>query len=612
MWEVDINNIAGIRSGSTSITPGLNIVQASNFQGKSSFIAALQTVMGATGHYGDHPLTEGADTGSVTLRTDTDTYEVSISRERGANSLSGTPYLTDENDQLCARLFAFLGEDNPIRTAVRNGDDITEFLQEPLNIEEIDRQISDLKDERRDVEKALTQAERAAENLPSAQESVTQVKNELEELRAKKAELEDAAQETDEVDDLSDELSERRSTLQTHTEAIQSKENRLEDLESRLEAAQTKLEDLDEPQEVETLAELDEKQERIDALSAKIDLFERLHRANKAILDDGDIDALTDVERTISGDEIECWVCGSTTPREEMEARIDRIDERVSDLQEQQQQLITEVEEHQQRKREAEEQQRKYEDTKETIGTLKEKIRNVQSELDNHRRKKEFVQAEVDELEMKIAEAQHEYNEQLADVKTKIRTAERKLEAKQEQLDEFEAKKASLEGLRESKAELTDEIKALREEKTETQRAIADEFDAAISDIIDRYAPGFESARFDVKTNKNGDVEKFDLIIARDGRETTVDALSEGEVELIGVAVALAGYRVYDVGDRVPLILIDGISQLASEHLQQLTDYLEDAADVLVTTAYPEASGFDGEMISPEEWEIVSHESASA
>jgi hypothetical protein len=46
----------------------------------------------------------------------------------------------------CARLFAFLGEDNPVRAAVRNGDDDrpSELLQNPLDIEDIDRRIDRL------------------------------------------------------------------------------------------------------------------------------------------------------------------------------------------------------------------------------------------------------------------------------------------------------------------------------------------------------------------------------------------------------------------------------------------------------------------------------------
>jgi len=78
----------------------------------------------------------------------------------------------------------------------------------------------------------------------------------------------------------------------------------------------------------------------------------------------------------------------------------------------------------------------------------------------------------------------------------------------------------------------------------------------------------------------------------------------------VGVIVAVAGYRTFDVADRVPVILLDGISQLSAANLRSLTEYLSDAAEVLVTTAYPEAGTFDGNHISPDQWDTVSDEEA--
>jgi len=150
MWNVTVTNIGGIRSGSTTIEDGLNVIQASNFRGKSSFIAALRTAIGTTGQYDSHPLTEGTQEGKVTLETAHNRYEVQLKRiSQGTVQRSGTMYLTDETDQICTRLFACLDEANPIRKAVRNGEDLTELLQAPLNIEDIDAQIAALKDEQR-------------------------------------------------------------------------------------------------------------------------------------------------------------------------------------------------------------------------------------------------------------------------------------------------------------------------------------------------------------------------------------------------------------------------------------------------------------------------------
>lgn len=72
MWKLKIRNIAGIKSAETTIEPGTNAVQASNWQGKSSLIAAVKTVMGSGTR-----LTDGESAGKVELETDEgETYRV--------------------------------------------------------------------------------------------------------------------------------------------------------------------------------------------------------------------------------------------------------------------------------------------------------------------------------------------------------------------------------------------------------------------------------------------------------------------------------------------------------------------------------------------------------
>lgn len=606
MWNLEIENIGGIRAGSTMIDDGLNVVQASNFQGKSSLIAAIQTVMGATGHYEAHPLTEGAGTGSVSLETEEDTYNVMIERESYRSySRNGNPYLTDETDQKTARLFAFLGENNPVRTAVRNGEDLTEYLQEPLNIDEIDRQIEDLVEERQQLRIELEQAEKAAERIPKVQETVTQLEKELEELRGEKDELEDVSQAKEEADELSDELSTQQSNLETVEREIDRLQSGIESKEEELEAKQEELDALEVP-EIPELSDIDAKQDRISSLEADISLFEELYRANKNVLESADLDTLTSVERTLSGDELECWVCGEPAPKDEMESRIERIDERVSALREEKQDLETEIDEFEQQKREAEQKHQRRDRLEERIGSLRQEIDEKKADLQQAQKRRDNLQSTVEDLEEELANVEEEYSEKLTDLKTEIRNRERQLEKQQDELEDLKDRKYDLENLQQTEEELNDQIEELRRQKTETQHQLRDEFETAIDDIIARFSPGFEKARLDAKTNQEGEIEEFELIIAREGRETTVDALSEGEVELIGVAAALAGYRVYDVDTLVPCILIDGISQLASEHLRGLVEYLEDTADILVTTAYPEAGEFNGQIISPDSWTVVS------
>jgi DNA repair exonuclease SbcCD ATPase subunit len=608
MKSVTIENIAGIRSGSATIMPGLNIVQASNFQGKSSFMASIQTVMGSTGHYTDHLLTEGEDSGSVVLQTDSNSYEVTISRERNnRKARSGTPYLSDKTDRVCARLFAFLGEDNPIRKAVRNGEDLTEYLQAPLDIENIDAQIRTIKQELNAVENQISDAEEAASELPSVQEEVTQLENELEDLREYRDELQTESVDNQRKDDLSDQLSSAKSNLRNVTNKIRQLENQIERKTERKEEKQAKLDDLEVPAEISESIDIDLKQQRINELNDHIQLVEDLYHANRNMLEDGDLDLITEVTRTVSGDDITCWLCGETAMKGELKANIDDLRETLTQLRTDKNSLKDDITEFEQKQRAIKQKRKQKGQLDQEIKQLSAALQDRKGELQNYTSKKENLEKEVQELVDKVEQTESQYNEELTDVKTEIRTKEAKLERARERLNKLDEQKDDLEALYERRDEYRDEIKSLRNRKTNTQYELKDEFDAAINDIIDRFAPGFDHAHFDIKTDVQGEIEGFELNIARSGQTTTVDALSEGEVELIGVAVALAGYRVYDVDERTPIILIDGISQLASEHLRSLIEYLEDTTEILITTAYPEAGEFDAHIISPNEWDVVSN-----
>lgn len=606
MWELDIENVAGIRTGETTITDGLNVVQASNFRGKSSLIAAIRTVMGTTGRYEPHPLTEGESSGAVRLETSTGTYEVSLDRESGAVTRTGSPFLTDETDQACARLFAFLGESNPIRAAVRNGEDITPYLQEPLDVEKIDQQIRSLQRTRSELETEIADAQRATDRLPSIQEEITQLEGDIAELEEKREELaeEDAAKQR--ADTLSDRLSGKRGDLESTRARIRQLENRIERKTERIDEKRKKRENLDVPDEDGENGAVEEKDERLTELTDRINLLEDLYRANQRIIEEGDLDFVTDIERALSGDEVECWVCGQRASRDTLESRVEELGTRLAALRNEREQLQSEIETLQQRRREVREKRQERERLDRSIQQLQTDIEELTGQLERAREREEKLESEIGDLEAQVEDAADEYNEELTDIKTELRTRERELERKRDTREQLEEQKAALVSLREERGDLQEEIDRLRRRKTEIQYELKDEFDSAMADIIDRFAPGFDGAHLDVKTDATGEIESFDLRIAREGRQTSVDALSEGEVELIGVVVALAGFRAFDVDERVPVILIDGISQLASEHLRKLIGYLADASGILVTTAYPEAGEFDGQTISPDAWDVVS------
>jgi len=608
MWEFAITNIAGIRSADVRVEAGLNIVQASNFTGKSSFVKAIQTVVGTSGMYGKaHPLTEGTDRGTVTLDTPEDTYEVQLERTGpGTVTQSGTPMLTDETDRTCARLFAFLGENNPIRARVRNEGDITPLLQAPLDIESIDERIASLRQERAVTDRRLREAEQAVSNLPAVKSAIETLEREITELEDRRDELTQAAVETASAgNEADDKLSTCRSQLRTTKKTISRLDAQIERTEERLESKQSELADLDIPSEPDVTSGISAKEDRIETLALRIELLDGLHRANSRVLQADELELVSDVERNLVADEVGCWVCGETTSEDTIRAKLDKIQAKLQSLRDEKATLeddISEIEAEQER---IQQKRRTRTQLQETIGEHKARLDELRGDIEQARARKSELEQEVAELEATVAQEELAANEELTDVKAKLQTKQDEIAKQRTRLREREETKGEAETLAARKAELDSEIEELQHRKTETQWELKEQFDTAIADVVGRFAPGFDGAHLSVKTDEENKFEQFELVIARDGRETELSTLSEGEQELVGIMVALAGHRTFDVGERAPVVLLDGISQLSASNLRRLTEYLADTADVLVTSAYPEAGEFRGTHISPDEWETV-------
>lgn len=608
MWELAIRNIGGIRDGSAVLEPGINTIQADNWQGKSSFIAAVQTVMGTTGMGATaHPLTEGASEGEVRLETEDRSYTATLSREGRSVTRSGEPYLTDPGDRVRARLFAFLGEENPVRAAVRTDGDLAELLGRPLDLENIEERIAALRQERRRVESELEEAERAAEQLPDRQAAVTRLEGELDELRDRYEELEAAADGGDGQDDLRDELSDRRATRDQLRGDVDRIENTVERTESRLEEKRQELEELAEPDELEIQADIDDKRDRIAELDTRIEILEDVHGANKRVLDEGRFHLLADVERSIAGDEITCWTCGAATTEEEFAAQLEALQATIGDLRSEREALRSDVEEIRRQREAAERKRRQRRELEAEIGDLKADLEDARRDLEDRRGRLEDVEAEIETLEERVEETAGRRTELQSEIKLK----ERELEREAAELATLEERSAERAELQERYEELADGIAELRDRKRTKQRELAEQFADAMDDVIERFEPGFESARLEPVLDGDDEIVDFDLVVAREGREASLDALSEGELELVGIVTALAGYKTFDVAEVVPAILLDDVGGLSSRRIRTLVEYLDDETELLVTTAYPEAGELQGNTVSPSEWDVVSDRQTS-
>ncbi|WP_435362846.1 archaea-specific SMC-related protein [Haloarchaeobius sp. DYHT-AS-18] len=585
-WELDIKNIAGILEGETTIESGLNAVRAENWRGKSSLILAIEAAMGTR-----NPLTDGADSGCVTLTASDRTVELSFTKTGNGVSRNGTPYLEDPYDRTCASLYAFLTEKNPIREAVRNGDNLESLLTQPLELENIDDQIAELKTERNQVDRELQNAESAGQKLVGKQKSLSKLEDKLSELEAKRESVDEP-----ETGSSRDDLSDARAKRESIKGQIERLESSIERIEDRLEDKQADLDDVEVPDYSAVDEDLEQLMEKVSNRERDIELLRTVYTANKRVLDEDRVELLSGVERGLLGDSVECWLCGSDTDRDDLSAKLDTIQEQIRELERNVSAYRKEKRELESKKEEQRTKRREKERLESDIGDLESRLEERQESLERKRDSLESVEERVAELSESVSEQEDELTEVESDIKyTREKISD--LESEIKSLKSRAEQKSTLQKERES---LSDEIQELRSRRETMKKRTREAFSESISEIVDKFDTSYESARL---------TPNFDLVVARDGREVSLDALSEGEVVLLGIVAALAGFDAYEVDDQVPVILVDSLGGLTDRNLHRLVDYLKDRSERVVCTAYPEQSSFAGNEIDPAEWTVVSDDS---
>jgi len=601
MWELNISNIAGIYRGEPTVKPGINAVQASNWQGKTSLVTALRTVLGAS--VTPATLTDGADEGHVRLQTPEQTYERRLQRTGESVSADGEPYLTTEQQQVSAELFAFLDGHNRIRAAVREGDDLTSHLIEPLEREDIDGQIQRLKSERETVESDLKRAEQAAENLPAKTETIKQLETELAELEAEIEDIEAAPEEGGEQSELREKLTAARREREQISQRVNRLEGKIESLESQIEEKESELATLTVSQRPNLAEKLADKRSALQEIEQEIETLESLYNATNSVLDGGHLDLITDVDRRIDSDHLSCWVCGNETTREDIEAQMEGLSDAIAERRQQRSELQSAVSDLEADQREIEQQRRRKQSLEDGLNTLQTNLTDSKEELKAAKSELAEQTEHVETIENQVEES----DDHRKSLEQEIARTEAKLESQRAEQSDLESRAQQRDQLQEHYDALSEEIENLRSRREQVIRTARTAFDEALEDVVEKFDPSFERARLKNHVDPNsGRTEQLELIIARDGQEISVDALSEGEVELIGLIAALAGYEAFDVANDVPCILLDDLGGLAGEHIHTLVEYLDARTDYLVTTAYPEAGEFDGHVLSPDGWDVVS------
>ena len=580
--DVRITNIGGILNGSAEIDPGINTVQASNWQGKSSFVRAIGTAFGVRA-----PLTEGQETGEVAVDLDGDTHTVRLERDGRNVVRRGDPVLDDEYDRLLVDLFAVLDEDNEVRRAVRTGGNLEEVLTRPLDVADIDRRIGELRDERDSVEIEIRRAEEQADRVVSLTRRRNELRSELEALREREAEFEDAM-----GSETREQLSELRAERERVTDLIERLERTLSRSREKLTAAYEEYEAIEttDPSDIEE--EIATVREEYERASEDEELLQSVYSANKRLVEEDRLDLLADVDRGLIEDSHSCWLCGGETTADELETRLEAIGDEVLELREAVREYEDRLERLESERDAVERKRRRKEDLESRMAKLEETISEREGNLSSARDRLDSLDGRIDGLEAEVDGV----DEEISDLRSEIKYKEAELDDVEDELEAAKAAADRVETLREEEESLTEEITELRTRKETVRDRIRTEFDDAIRTTVSRFETSFETARL---------TSEFELVVARDGREVGLDALSEGEVELLGLVTAVAGFEAYDVDDVTPVVLLDQLGGLSDGTLATLAEYLDDLTRILILTAYPENTSFGNNRIDPTDWRVV-------
>jgi DNA repair exonuclease SbcCD ATPase subunit len=592
-WRIDIERIAGILDGAATIEPGLNAVRAANWQGKSSFVAAVETALGTATE-----LTDGADSGRVRLETADRSVAVRLRRSETGVRREGTPYLDDEYDVVRADLFACLDEDNEIRRAVRDGAALDDVLLRPLDFQNIDERITDLQRERERIEAELSQATEARKRLPSVQETVTRLEREITELRERRAEI-DATDTAEREEGPRQQLSQARAEQSAAKDRIERLRGTIERVEARLEERRAELDALDVPEDDDIDDRLDAARADLTAVKRDAEILQSVYSATEMALAENRLDLLTEVQREVAADAVACWTCGAETTREEIEGQLDTIGTKLSERR-------AAADRHRERVEELEARREKRRQVTSRRDDLEAEIRDLEARLADRRQSladaNDRLEAATDRVDA-LSETVDETLSELSDVESEIKYREAERDDAAAELETLEARAERTDALEAERDDVRAEIEDLRTRRERIEREAREAFEEAMDEIVTRFETGFEAARL---------TADFEIVLARDGRETSLDALSEGERELVGFVAALAGWESFDVSEAVPLMLVDSVGGLDDDNLHTLIDYLRDRTEYLVFTAYPEYSAFDGQEIDPTAWTVANEGTSSA
>jgi len=622
--EITVENIGGIESTQVSMAPGVTVLEGENATNRTSLLQSIMAGLGSN----DVTIKGDADEAAVELTVDGDTYTRTLSRNGSTIHTDGDPYL---DDPTLADLYAFLLGSNEARRAVRNNEALREIIMRPVDTDQIQREIEELLDQRRDIDAELDEIESLKDRLPKLEERRTQLEADLEEtkeeLAAKEEELaerdddvKESRKEKEEVEDRLSALRDRRAELEDVRYDLQTERESLEATRTDKREVETELEELPEAPvgEISELeVSLEDLRERKRNLETEVTEVQNVIGFNQEMLEDGD-DTIVAPEDTKEGevteelladDTVPCWTCGSEVQREQIESTIEQLQERSESKLGEVSRIEDEIAELNYEIRSLREQQQRREELERGLEKAERDIDDSEAAIEELTTRRDDLEREIEELEAEIEELQDEDDayEEILDLHKEANQLEYELgrlegdlEDVAEEIAEIEDRLDDVDALESQRASIEEEIEELRTRIDRIEADAIEEFNEHIDAVLSilEYSNlervWLERIEREVQEGRRK-VEKsvFELHIVRqtDGGATyedTIEHLSESEREVTGLIFAFAGYLAHDVHEICPFMLLDSVEAIDADRIAELVEYVEEYSEYLVVALLAE------------------------
>ncbi|WP_128226491.1 archaea-specific SMC-related protein [Halobacteriaceae archaeon SHR40] len=606
--HVEVSNLGGIEDCSVEIPRGVTVLVGENATNRTSLLRSIASALGAD-ETGATLKTDSTD-GYVRLSVGEETYNRTYERTGSHVSVGGSPFTTEPK---LVDTFAVMLADNHARRAVELNGDLREVLMRPVDTDEIQRQITELKDERKTIAEKRERIESERTRLPELrnkreklQTDLVEIESEIEELEASVSEYEIEESGAKQAEQLLEDLQDGQQELADIEDKIRHHREKLTTLQKRYAEAEEEIESLDVPvEELERLSDrIDtlktqkrELEATINDLEAILEVNSELLKNETSVLDEPD--ELTG-KLDPASQSVQCWTCGSSVQRDEIQERIDTLRTVVAEKRTERNEVTAEIEEVrternrlnekkielkeiENRRRELE---REIKYRNEQISKLTEDAATKRDEIERLQREaeqsKEIRDSDLVDIYERLSDRQYErgrIEEEIENVENEIVKIERRVDEEAE--------------LNAREDEITEELTALRGRIESLERSAVEAFNERMAEVLDILEyENISRIWIERLVSESSDEADIELHVVREDNgsayEDTVETLSESERKLIGFVVALAGYLVHDVHETLPIMLLDSLEAIDANRIAALLEYFAEFTPYLIAALLPE------------------------